>query len=84
MFFPSSHMHYLILLYLTVPFLLFHIHMFFDLLSTRLSTLEAQKRLHDKQPEAELKKGCAYKKKTCSLSLREGGLSFRDPWQGRK
>ena len=37
--------------------------MFFDLLSTRLSTLEAQKRLHDKQPEAELKKGCAYKKK---------------------
>ena len=30
--------------------------MFFDLLSTRLSTLEAQKRLHDKQPQAELKK----------------------------
>ena len=30
--------------------------MFFDLLSTRLSTLEAQKRLRDEQPQAELKK----------------------------
>ena len=38
--------------------------MFFDLLSTRLSTLEAQKRLHDNQPEAELKKKvCLCKKK---------------------
>ena len=62
MFFPSSHMHYLILLYLTVLFF-FHVQMFFDLLSTRLSTLEAQKRLQDKQPQAELKKGCAYKVK---------------------
>ena len=35
--------------------------MFFDLLSTRLSTPEAQKRLHDKQPQAGLKKRCAYK-----------------------
>ena len=46
-----------------ITFWLFHITMFFDLLSTRLSTLEAQKWLHDKQPEAGLKKGCAYKKK---------------------
>ena len=37
--------------------------MFFDLLSTRLSTLEAQKRFRGKQPQAELKKGCAYKEK---------------------
>ena len=37
--------------------------MLFDLLSTRLSTLKTQKRLHDKQPQAELKKKmCAYKK----------------------
>ena len=40
--------------------------MFFDLLSTRLSTFEAQKRLCNKQPQAELKKGCTYRqKKTC-------------------
>ena len=32
------------------------VEMFFDLLSTCLSTPEAQKRLHDKQPQAELKK----------------------------
>ena len=38
--------------------------MFFDLLSTRLSTVDAQKRLHDKLPEAELKKkGVLIKKK---------------------
>ena len=37
--------------------------MFFDFLSTRLSALKAQKKLHDKQPHAELKKGCTYKKK---------------------
>ena len=30
--------------------------MSFELLSTRLSTLEAQNRLRDKQPQAELKK----------------------------
>ena len=35
--------------------------MFFDLLSACLSTFEAQKQLHDKQPQAELKKKeCAY------------------------
>ena len=33
--------------------------MFLDLLSTP----EAQKRFRGKQPQAELKKGCAYKKK---------------------
>ena len=37
--------------------MLFHVQMFFDLSSTRLSTLDAQKRLNDKQPEAELKQG---------------------------
>ena len=37
--------------------------MSFDLLSTRLSTTEPQKRLHDKQLQAGLKKGCAYKVK---------------------
>ena len=37
--------------------------MIFDLLSTRLSTPEAQKQLHDKQPQAELKKRvCLWKK----------------------
>ena len=63
MFYPSCHKHGLILLYLTLAFSLFHIQMFFDLLkiffdllSTRQSTLEAQKRLYAKQPQAELKK----------------------------
>ena len=38
--------------------------MFFDLLSTRLSTLEPQKRFRGKQPQAELKKkGVLMKKK---------------------
>ena len=51
--------------------------MFFDLLSTRLSTLEAQKRLHDKQPEAELKKRvCLYKKKRVLL-LAKGSFGSR-------
>ena len=36
---------------------------FFDLLSTRQSTLEAQKRLLVKQPQAELKKRVCLKKK---------------------
>ena len=63
--FPSSYIHCLILLYLTLTFLFFYIQMYFDLLSTRLSILEAQKRLHDKQPEAELKKGVLIKRKTC-------------------
>ena len=40
--------------------------MFFDLFSTRLSTLEAQKRLRDKQPQAELKKKGVLIKKTCN------------------
>ena len=52
-------------MYLTLPFLLFYIQILFNLLSKRLSTLEPQKRLHSKQPQAELKKGCALKKKTC-------------------
>ena len=42
--------------------------MFFDLLSTGLSTLEAQKQFYGKQPQAELKKGCAYKKNRVFLS----------------
>ena len=48
-----------IALYSTLPSLSFHIQMFFDMLSTRLSTLEAQKPFLDQQPQAELKKrGC--------------------------
>ena len=65
---PSSHIDCLILMYLTLPFLLFQIKMILNLLSTRLSTLEAQKRLHDKQPQAEQKKKGVLMNKNVYLS----------------
>ena len=49
-FFSSSYTQCLILLYLTLPFLLFLVQMFFDFLSTHLCTLEAQKRVMISNP----------------------------------